>query len=81
MHNCKKHCDHCDKKCSCPAGVSIGSLPIIHHTVTVDRTYPPDGSTLNLNVVQISSNTGGRDILMVHGYPHSWALYQKTTLN
>jgi len=83
MPHHEKRCQKCPKKgeCYCPAGVSLANLNVVHHTVEVDRTYPPDGTKLNLNVVQSSSNTGGRDILMVHGYPHAWPIYKNQLMS
>lgn len=83
MPNHEKRCHKCPKKgeCSCPAGVSLAELNVVHHTVEVDRTYPPNGTKLNLNVVQSSFNTGGRDILMIHGYPHAWPIYKNELMS
>lgn len=75
---CSEKRRKCAKKC-CPKGADLASLPVTYHTVTVDRTYPPRlNDTLDLNVVQVSSNTGGKDVLLVHGYPHAWPIYKNT---
>jgi non-heme chloroperoxidase len=78
---CQKSCKCSKKQCIAPRGVDLATLPVIYRSVVTNSTFPPNGPgalspTILLNVVQASANTGGRDILFIHGYPHSWASWK-----
>ena len=70
MGRTHKHCNKCSE------GADLAQIPVEYHTVNTNRTSPFDGSILRLNVVKISSGSGRRDVLFIHGYPHAWPLWK-----
>src|SRR5665647_49102 len=76
---CRDGCKR--KQCIAPRGVDLSTLPVTYHSVVTNSTFPYGATgaispTILLNVVQVSANTGGRDILLIDGYPRTWACWK-----
>lgn len=71
-HNRKKH----EKNKRCKPGADITKLGLTTVNITVNQNYPDDGQTMNLVAKYASQNTGGKDVLFLHGFPHCHLLWK-----
>lgn len=80
--NCADGCnDKCDPCCVAPEGAVLGNLEVNYNIVLSEKTSPLNDQVIRLNVVNVSSNTGGRDVLFIHGFPHAWPLWKNQLAN
>lgn len=68
----KKH----DTYQKCLPGADITKLGLTTVNITVNQNYPDDGQTMNLVAKYASQNTGGKDVLFLHGFPHCHLLWK-----